>query len=753
MILDCVYNKKERNLSISYVKENGFKSLINFNVNRFKSYYRTPSGQFKNWDGSNCGIKWTDSPHSFDIKTFIEELDPKYKKLLMGKKPPKLYTWDIEVDSQEFPEPAEAKYPVTTISIVNEKCDIIVLGTKHLTEFDIQYIQTEFDNYLKNSKFFMSLGLKMPTFKYVEFKTEREMLIYFLTNIVAKVPVLAGWNSLLFDWHYIQNRVFRYYPDISFKCCSYNGTLTYKNAADAKGNKVKLTMPNHTLVIDMMDVIGEFDMVVMPIKESLSLDYIASESIGMHKIEYKGDLHELYETNYSKYVFYNGIDSVLVQLIDKKFKTMANIYTQSLYCKEQIGNCFSKIRLSEALVFQDFYDLGVKIVPERKDEIERGTLVGAYVAQPIPGKHKWVCCNDFASLYPSTIITCNLSFENFVGPASQFTEDELNEYRKNKNYFVSVNGNVYKNDKPYALKRIQAKLKANRNTGKYLAKQLDALVMLDIEHIEKHSTPSKENYSNNIINAIKEIGYDVKNSDDLIKMSSEELSKFKSALSDEIIYYTSFEQAMKLLGNSIYGGSSHVAFYWFNLDMANDITGEARNLIHKMESHIPKFLNEEWGKLTDVHNKMNIKINQSRLNDILKNGGNLAEIIYGDTDSCLSITNLKILDDDNKRVITIEDFYNENIGKDAGSTLAGHESVSTNSKVLNWSEEKGLYYGKIKRIIRHKVNKSKWKLKTKSGKEIIVTNDHSMIVFRNGKKLKIKPKDILKTDKILVVDI
>ena len=58
----------------------------------------------------------------------------------------------------------------------------------------------------------------------------------------------------------------------------------------------------------------------------------------------------------------------------------------------------------------------------------------------------------------------------------------------------------------------------------------------------------------------------------------------------------------------------------------------------------------------------------------------------------------------------------------------------------------------MKRIIRHKVTKTKWKLKTKSGKEIIVTNDHSMIVFRNDEKLTIRPSEILKTDKILTVE-
>jgi len=120
--------------------------------------------------------------------------------------------------------------------------------------------------------------------------------------------------------------------------------------------------------------------------------------------------------------------------------------------------------------------------------------------------------------------------------------------------------------------------------------------------------------------------------------------------------------------------------------------------------------------------------------------------IYCDTDSVEK--NSIIITD--KKESSIEEFYNRNIiNGSAGDTLAGHNSVYTKEKVLNWTEEKGLHYATVKRIIRHQVSKPKWKLKTKTGKEILVTNDHSMIVFRNGKKLEVKPSQIEKTDKIL----
>ena len=664
MILDYNYNKNKRVFSVSYVTGTGGKDIMNFNVDKFKSYYSTPSGKYMNWDGALCDIKWTDKPSQFDLKTFLTELPAEYKNRLMGKTAPKLYTFDIETEiSDEFPEPDEAKFPITTISIASPDCNVIVLGTKELN--NTESLQSRFNEYLTKSKYFQSLNMKDPYIKYVKFDTEMDMLDYFLKNIVAKVPVLAGWNSIMFDWQYIQNRIKNYYPNLSLSSCSYDGSLTYKNYADMRGNKVRLAMPCHTLILDMMDVVGSFDMVVMPIKESLSLDYIASESIGMNKIKYDGDLQQLFERDYSTYVFYNAIDSILVALIDKRFKTLQNIYTQSLYCQEKIGSCFSKIALTEALFFNYFYEKGIKVVPGEKFTQERGTLIGAYVRTPTPGKHNFVCCNDFASLYPSSIITCNMSIENFEGvffdeqKLNFYREDKANymvvggavyknkgtiakpqlgelyctcldevtlaKYRKDPNYFVSVNGSVYKNDKPYAFKEIQATLKANRNTGKYLAKQLEALVISDIDHVLKGHALKEQHYPKNISDELESIGYYVIDNYDLLTIPDDQLKVMRAKVKSEIEYYTSFEQAMKLLGNSMYGGSSHVAFFWFNMFLANDITGEARNIIHKMESHIPSYMEEQWPKMKDFHEKYNIKLN--------KNVTNYLSICYGDTDS------------------------------------------------------------------------------------------------------------------------
>ena len=128
---------------------------------------------------------------------------------------------------------------------------------------------------------------------------------------------------------------------------------------------------------------------------------------------------------------------------------------------------------------------------------------------------------------------------------------------------------------------------------------------------------------------------------------------------------------------------------------------------------------------------------------------------YSDTDSIVG--NSSLLIKDNKNIdgkILIEDLFNKSYAKFGLKDISknNQEIVNCDYKVLNWTKENGLQYVPIKYVMRHKVSKAKFKIKTKSGKEIIVTGDHSCIVFRNGKQLTIKAKDINKdTDKILSI--
>ena len=127
--------------------------------------------------------------------------------------------------------------------------------------------------------------------------------------------------------------------------------------------------------------------------------------------------------------------------------------------------------------------------------------------------------------------------------------------------------------------------------------------------------------------------------------------------------------------------------------------------------------------------------------------------IYSDTDSLVGESTLIIKYNNKIQKISFEELYNklQHIGIQQ-KTSTGHEMLELeNIEVPNYVDGE-IKFVPLKRLIRHKVSKSQFKIRTKSGKEIIVTGDHSCIVFRNGEKIAIKAKDINKeTDKILSI--
>lgn len=630
MILDYEYDQRNKKFTISYINPKGTKSFYEFNINRFKSYYPCPTGKFQDWDRTKVDVRYTDRPSKFDIMEFVEDLPENIKEELFDENCiPKVYTWDIETefDPNEKPDPASAKFPITAISCVSPEMKVMVLGTKPLDNTTIDNISKYIKDYC-NGILLCQESKIVPEFIYKKFDSEHDMLQWFVKNVVAKVPILAGWNSDGFDQQYITSRIKNYYEDISLYSMSCRGRMGMKKIVNTfhPNDDIRIPSPRHTLMVDMMDIINTYDMTILPIKESMSLDWISDQSLGVKKIKYDGDLNELYANDPERFFFYNAIDSVLVQLIHKRFRTLNLIFNYANVTHLPIDKCFGKIGPAEALFFQNFHNKGYHIVYYPDRHVERGELPGAYVKEPIAGQYQWACCFDFASLYPTQVMTCNLSVENFVTPprSSGWTEDELNIYKSDPNYFVSINGNVYKNDKDYAFREIQIFLKKNRNTTKYLAKEMDAQVMSVIERvINTKSNGDWSPFSDDVKNWMVK-NYNISSKRDVVTYPDLEDLKYK--VKTDIDNMISREQSFKLLGNSCYGGSSHPAFYWYNMSLAADITGESRSLIHMMEDKT-QLVFDKWTEMTDVHKMLGVTVDKTNFPT------NYVSTIYQDTDS------------------------------------------------------------------------------------------------------------------------
>lgn len=236
---------------------------------------------------------------------------------------------------------------------------------------------------------------------------------------------------------------------------------------------------------------------------------------------------------------------------------------------------------------------------------------------------------------------------------------------------------------------------------------------------------------------------------DIYSMNLEELKSFRDEIENLRHEYSLLELANKLSGNGAYGASAAAQFYFFNVSLAADITGECRVLTKTMWDKLEYFFHETLWERKDLWEKFDFELDESK-HDWYRTQ---PISVYSDTDSCHKNSLLTIKYNNKIQKISFEDLYNklQYIGIQQ-KTSTGHEIIDLeNIEVLNYVDGK-IKFVPLKRLIRHKVSKSQFKIRTKSGKEIIVTGDHSCIVFRNGQKIAIKAKDINKeTDKILSI--
>lgn len=507
MIIDRTWNKREQKLTISYVDKQGNRQFYNKYLHHIKTYEYDPNGKYDTWNGKKCSAVYKDTsnytPNEFDILEFMYELDKPMLDILHAQYFPKLYFFDIETEySDEFPYPDKAEYKVTAISLVGPDMSCIVFGLRNLNEASKRLFRDRYMDFINNNEFARNI-LKAqghePKVLYQYFDSEQNLLKHFFNIIMTKVSAIAGWNSYRFDWLYLVNRIKRLFGDGEATKMVKNGSPTHEirmiQFEEMDGTRIRVMAPSHTLVLDYMELVKQYDYILRPY-ESYSLDWVGEHAVKANKIKYEGGLQQLYERDPEWYYFYNAVDSLIGMLIHKRLKCLESPCAVDSVTLVPLMAAMGQVALTTANVFEEFYKDNKKVVWDY-DAIERNKAEykGAFCGC-VPGRYSYCVCDDYASLYPSQIITCNMSFENVhlnkVGPDSlgryvvaPWSPQQLEEFKKDPNYFVTVNGNVYKNDKDYAFKRLQKRVKDNRAIYKYTGQKIDSELLVEIDRLIK----------------------------------------------------------------------------------------------------------------------------------------------------------------------------------------------------------------------------------------------------------------------------
>ena len=448
----------------------------------------------------------------------------------------KIATLDIECESENgFPEPtlAEEKVNAITIKPFRHNAHTFGIGPWNECPANVTYHECENEAVLLES--FIKYWRK------------------------ESFDIITGWNVDAFDMTYLCNRVDKLFGESSHKKFSPWNMSDVRDYTNHYGQKVVVFNLYGINVIDYMQLYKQRTFVN---QESYSLDHISHIELDKKKIDYSeyGNLHTLYKNNYSLYLEYNVKDVTLVEDLEDKLGLLELSMTMAYNAKCNYSDTFGMVKYWETIIYNFLKEQNIQTPPQKLEKTKHHSIVGAYVKEPIVGKHDWVMSFDLNSLYPHIIMQYNISPEKMIkGDLMTLNidkllnrEHDLSELKDN-NCTVTPNGVKFSRERQGFLPELMEKFYEERKDWK------GKMIQYQIEN-ESCKDPKRK----------------------------KELSKLiKRAYNNQ--------QVRKIALNSCYGALANQYFAFFDPNLAEGITMSGQMIIKTAENTINKFLNDTLG--------------------------------------------------------------------------------------------------------------------------------------------------------------
>jgi len=456
----------------------------------------------------------TNYNYSFIAETYPEPIDYNFEHI-------KIMFLDIEVGSEHgFPNPESAVEEVTAITIKIDD-DIQVWGC------------SEFKNGQDN-------------ITYNKCGDERQLLEQFVMYWQQNCPhVITGWNTKTFDTPYLVNRIRGELGESWVKKFSPWGFVKEQKIFGMGGKEVQTYEIYGVSEIDYMDAYKKF---TYTNQESYRLDHIAYVELEETKLDYSevSTLHELYRTDYQKFIEYNIKDVELVERLEAKMKLMEMVISLAYLSHCNYNDIFAQTRMWDAIIYSHLKRLNI-VIPQKKKTRGQG-YEGAYVKDPIIGRHDWVVSFDLNSLYPHLIMQYNISPETLQGmhktPGvdAMLNEEFDTSFLKEKNQTMTPNGSLYSRDKQGFLPALMEKMYNDRVRYK--------------------------------------------------KLLFEEQKKGRNADSNKLSQYFNMQMNLKIALNSAYGALGNEWFRFYDVRNAEAVSVAGQLSIRWAENEVNKYLNK-----------------------------------------------------------------------------------------------------------------------------------------------------------------
>lgn len=380
------------------------------------------------------------------------------------------------------------------------------------------------------------------------FKNERGLLIK-LYSLIEDSDILSGWNSgsIGYDIPYLYNRSCIVFgkKSGSTKLCRNGHPVNIREKVDRFGN----TVQSHNLIgrvsLDYMELYAKFYPNELP---SLKLENVAQQELGYGKIDYDGDLGDLYRTDLKRFLEYNIHDVRLLRDLDRKRKYISQVQSMVSRATVRYDDALGSIKYIEGVIRNySHFDRkdGVIVLPDKQKHDSTG-FEGAFVFETISGVYKWVSTVDLTALYPSTIRTINISPETMIGQCVGGREDMIKIVQQD-----------------------MTDVTVETVEGEEVTKTAQEWNMVIREHNMTISANGTlfHNLFVGLIPEVLEEWAGLRN-----KYKKKMAEAYKAGDMDKVAYYDQSQSLEKLTSNSLYGCISNQYSVFFDLRLAQSVT-------------------------------------------------------------------------------------------------------------------------------------------------------------------------------------
>lgn len=301
------------------------------------------------------------------------------------------------------------------------------------------------------------------------YRDEESLLQSFLDAYEGVSPtIISGWNSDQFDVPYLYGRIRNLFGENTANRLSPIGKVRYSAFR-------KRWLIAGVSCLDYLDLYKKFTYTQLP---NYRLDTVAKSELGRGKVAYEGSLDELFRNNIDEFIKYNLEDVRLLVDMDRKLKLIELVrgichighvpYEDYCYSSKFLeGTIVTYLHRKGVIVTNK--PAGGRELMDARMENEDEQFTGAFVKTPMPAMYNWVYSLDLQSLYPSIIMSLNISPETKIGFVTNWdvekhraglmseykirgtTDDQtvslnrqtFDKYMKNESLLISSNGVLY----------------------------------------------------------------------------------------------------------------------------------------------------------------------------------------------------------------------------------------------------------------------------------------------------------------------